>query len=102
MMRTLSRKWTGSDPPRTNPQPRNCVYCGAVAGLLIALVAFFVGSTIYAGYAGLCAENCATLGSFMTIVLSQPIAIAGILVGAACGALYACAVCQRRKRQETH
>ncbi len=96
-MTTLSKKWSGTDPPRTPSKPRNCVYCGAVAGLLIALAGFFVASTYYIGVAGLCAGNCATLGSFMTIVLSQPIALAGIVIGAACGGAYACATCRRNK-----
>lgn len=95
-MRTLSRKWTATHPPRSSPEPRTCVYRGAVAGLLIALAAFLVGSTYYVGYAGLCDGNCATLGSFLTIVLSQPIALAGIIIGAAVGGGYAFATCRRR------
>ena len=99
-MRTLSRKWTGANAPRSSPEPRNCVYRGAVAGLLIALAAFFVSSTYYVGYAGLCAGNCATVGSFLTIVLSQPIALAGIVIGAAIGGAYAFVTCHRRNRQD--
>ncbi len=99
-MTTLSKKWSGTDPPGTAVQPRNCVYRGAVAGLLIALAGFLVASTYYVGYAGLCAENCATLGSFLTIVLSQPVALAGIVVGAAIGGAYAFASCRLKKRQE--
>ena len=99
-MTALSRKWSGVDPPRTVPKPCNCVWCGAVAGLIIALVAFFVGSTYFAGLAGLCNGSCAALGTFMTIVLSQPIALAGILIGAALGGGYACAACHRKKRPQ--
>ena len=101
-MNTLSRKWAGTDPPRTTPKPRNCVYYGAAAGLVIALAAFFVGSTIYAGATGLCAGNCATLGSITTVLLSQPIALVGIIIGAACGGAYAFATCRRQKRQDTN
>ncbi len=99
-MTSLYRKWSGVDPPRTAPKPCNCVFCGAVAGLIIALATFFVGSTYYAEAAGLCASSCVAMGSFMTIVLSQPIALAGIVIGAACGGAYACATCQRKKRQK--
>ena len=101
-MFTLSKKLAGTGPPRTAPKPCNCLFCGAAAGLVIALTAFFVGSTYYASVAGLCAASCATLGSFMTIALSQPVALAGIVIGAACGGAYACATCKRRKRQDTN
>ncbi|MDJ0748442.1 MAG: hypothetical protein QNJ11_03100 [Woeseiaceae bacterium] len=100
-MTALSRKWSGTDPPRTAHKPCNCVFCGAVAGMVIALAAFFVGSTYYASVAGLCAASCATLGSFMTIALSQPVALAGIVIGAACGGAYACATCRRKTTKGT-
>ncbi len=96
-MTALSRKWSGTDPPRATRKPCNCVFCGAVVGMVIALTAFFVGSTYYASVAGLCAASCATLGSFMTIALSQPVALAGIVIGAVCGGAYACATCKLRK-----
>ena len=99
-MTSLSSRWSGIDPRRTFQKPRNCVFCGAVAGLVIALTTFFIGSTYYAGVAGLCAASCAALGSFMTIVLSQPIALLDIVVGAACGGAYACAACRLKKRRE--
>lgn len=99
-MTTLSRKCTKTVSPRAERKPCNCVFCGAAAGLIIALTAFFVGSTYYASVAGLCAASCAALGSFMTIVLSQPVALAGIVIGAACGGAYACATCQRRKGRQ--
>ena len=98
-MGTLSRKWSGSDPDSAR-RTCNCVYCGAAVGLVIALAAFFVVSIYYAGAAGLCAGNCTTLSSFMTILLSQPVALAGIVIGAAIGGVYACASCRIRKRQE--
>ena len=100
-MTALSGKWSGVDPPRTAPKPRNCVFRGAVAGLIIALAAFFVASTYYVGVAGLCDGSCATIGSFITILLSQPVALAGMVIGAACGGAYAFARCHGKNRQET-
>ena len=99
-MTSLSRKWSGTDPPRTARKPCNCVFCGAVVGMVIALTAFFIGSTYYASVAGLCAASCATLGSFMTVALSQPVALAGIVIGAVCGGAYACATCKLKKGEE--
>ncbi len=101
-MTTLSRKLTGADPPRTTRKPCNCVFCGAAAGLIVALTTFFIGSTYYASVAGLCAASCATLGSFMTIALSQPVALAGLVIGAACGGAYACATCRVKKPKDTN
>ena len=99
-MTSLYRKWSGIDPPRAAPKACNCAFCGAVAGLIIALTVFFVGSTYYAGAAGLCASSCVATGTFMTLVLSQPLALAGIVIGAACGGAYACASCRWKKRHE--
>ncbi len=98
-MTTLSRKWSSTDPPRSSSRPCNCVFFGGVAGLIIALAVFFGGSTYFASVSGLCATNCAALGSFMTIMLSQPVAFAGIVIGAVCGGAYAYATCKHTKGQ---
>ena len=98
-MTTLSKKWSGADPPQAHKRSCNCVFCGGVAGLMIALAVFFGGSTYFASVNGLCAASCFTLGTYMTILLSQPVALAGVLMGAACGGAYACTTSQRKKGQ---
>ena len=95
-MMTLSRKWSATDPPDVSQRAPRCVFCGAVVGLLIALTTFFIGATYYAGVSELCATGCAALGSFMTFMLSQPIALGGAVIGAACGGAYAFVVCRRK------
>mgnify|MGYP001821665007 CR=1 FL=1 len=101
-MTTLSRKWPNTDPPRTSRRSCNCVFCGGVAGLIIALAVFFGGGTYFASVSGLCAASCVSLGTFMTIMLSQPVALAGVVVGAACGGAYACATCKRNKGKRSN
>ncbi|MDJ0710784.1 MAG: hypothetical protein QNJ14_10355 [Woeseiaceae bacterium] len=98
-MNTLSTKWSGTDPPGVSQRAPKCVFCGAVAGLVVALTAFFVGSTYYAAVSELCVTSCAALGSFMTIVLSQPIALVGAVVGAILGGGYAI-VCRKKSREK--
>jgi len=98
-MTTLSKKWSSTDPPRTSRRSCNCVFCGGVAGLIITLAVFFSGSTYFASVNGLCAASCVTLGTFITIMLSQPVALAGVVIGAACGGAYAGATCKQKKDQ---
>ena len=97
-MTALSRKWSTTDPPDVSNRAPRCVFCGTVAGLVIALTAFFIGSTYYVAANELCTTSCTALGSFLTVVLSQPVAFVGAIIGATCGAIYACVV-YRRKRQ---
>lgn len=101
-MTTLSRKWSSTDPPRTSSRPCNCVFCGGIAGLIIALAVFFGGGTYFASVNGLCAASCVSFGTFMIIMLSQPVALAGVVVGAACGGAYARATCKRKKGQRSN
>jgi hypothetical protein len=101
-MTTLSNKWSSTDPPRTPSRSCNCVFCGGVAGFIIALAFFFVGGIAFADVTGLCATNCAALGTFMTVMLSQPVALAGAVIGAVCGGAYACATCRRKKGPEAN
>ncbi len=88
-MKTISHHRSGIDPPSTVPQKVHFVYWGAVIGLFAGLATLFTVSTAYGAASGLAPANCAALGGVTTLLLSQPIGLAGILVGAACGALWA-------------
>lgn len=87
-MNTLSKNRSGIDPPST--ESVNYVFWGAVIGVLAALASLFAMSTYYGATTGLGAVDCAVFGSFMTLLLSQPAALAGLLAGAVCGG--ACAL----------
>ena len=84
-MRILS----GIDPPREKPDTAKFVFRGAVTGLVIALATLATATTSYAAFNGLEPANCAVFGSTMTLWLSQPAALAGLVVGAACGGICA-------------
>ena len=84
-MRTLS----GIDPPRENPDTAKFVFRGAVAGLVIGLATLATATSSYAAMNGCEPVNCAIFSSTMTLWLSQPAALAGLVVGAACGGICA-------------
>lgn len=91
MMKTVSHHRSGIDPPRENPTSVHYTYWGAVIGVIAGIATLFAVSTGYAatnGHGG--ALECAAFGSLSTLLLSQPVALAGLAVGAACGA--ACAL----------
>ena len=76
-------------PPSEVPRSSQYMFRGAVIGLVAGIVALFAASTAYAAVAGYDPVNCAVLGSFMTVTLSQPVGLAGLLVGSVCGGICA-------------
>ena len=86
-MNAITKKWSESDPPKT--KKAHWVYWGAVTGLVVGLVTLFTASTAYGVMTGLGAADCVALGSVMTVLLSQPIGLAGLLAGALCGGMCA-------------
>ena len=82
-------KWSGVNPPTATPKSAHYVFRGSVIGLVAGLATLFTVSTSYGAFTGLEAANCVALGSVMTVMLSQPVALFGLLVGAACGGLCA-------------
>ena len=88
-MNAISGKWSGLDPPKTNPKTARFVFWGAVTGLFAGLATLLAASTSYAAMTGLDPVTCAIFGSTATVLLSQPAGLAGLLVGAACGGICA-------------
>ena len=84
-MKTISQHRSGIDPPRAVSERVRFVFWGAVIGLLAGLASLFAVSAVYGAMSGLEPANCAAFASVTTLLLSQPIGLAGILVGAACG-----------------
>ena len=84
-MRTFSKNWSGIDPPSAVPQSVHYVFWGAVIGVIGGLVALLTTATYFGAISGLTAAECAAFGSLMTVMLSQPAGLVGLLVGAACG-----------------
>lgn len=63
------------------------LYWGAGIGLVSSIAMLFVVIFFYGQYMGLSAGDCTVLSCAMTILLSQPAGIVGILVGAGIGAI---------------
>lgn len=63
------------------------IYLGAAIGILASLATLFVIVYFYGQSIGLGAAGCALLSCTMTLLLSQPAGIVGIIVGALIGAL---------------
>lgn len=84
-MKAISKKWSGIDPPNAVPRQVRWVFWGAVSGMVAGLATLFATSTAYGAMTGLEAVDCVVLGSLMTVMLSQPAGLAGLLVGAFCG-----------------
>ena len=84
-MRTFSKNVSGIDPPRDIPQSVHYVFWGATIGVVGGLVTLLTTATYYGAISGLSAAECAAFGSLMTMMLSQPAGLAGLLVGAVCG-----------------
>lgn len=76
-------KHAGNTPPRLVEY----VYWGAIVGLAGGLGALFVVSVHYARAIGLSPAECAAVGCAVTVLLSHPVGLLGLAVGAACGAL---------------
>ena len=89
MMKAKQRHWPVTDSPKTEHKTERYVFTGAVSGLLAGLAAMLAASTAYAATMGLPAAECAVFGTTMTVLLSQPVGLAGLLAGAACGGLFA-------------
>ena len=62
------------------------LYLGAGIGLASSIAMLFVIVFFYGQHMGLSAGECTVLSCVMTILLSQPAGVVGILVGAAVGA----------------
>jgi hypothetical protein len=73
---------------RGNAVPRliEYVYWGAIVGLAGGLGTLFVVSVHYARAIGLSPAECAAVGCAVTLLLSHPVGLLGLAVGAACGA----------------
>jgi len=85
-MNAISQYQSGIDPPKKVPELVHYVFRGAVIGMLAGLATLFAMSTAYGAVSGLAPAECAVLGSVMTVLLSQPVALVGIAAGATCGA----------------
>ncbi len=89
-MNTLSEHRSGIDPPNAVPERVHYVFWGAVIGVVAGLASLVAISTYYGVMSGLGPVNCAAFASVSTLLLSQPAALAGLVVGAVCGG--ACAL----------
>ena len=101
-MRTFTKNVSGIDPPRDIPKSVHYVFWGAVIGVIGGLVTLLTIATSYGAISGLSAAECAAFGSLMTVMLSQPAGLAGLVVGAVCGGT--CAIFARhlhRSRTES-
>jgi hypothetical protein len=63
------------------------LYWGAGVGVVSSLTTLFVVVYLYGQSLGLSAGECTLLSCFMTILLSQPTGVIGIIAGAVIGAL---------------
>ena len=89
MMKAKHKNWPVTDPPKADSSNEHYVFTGAVSGVLAGLAALLAASTAYAATTGLAVVDCAVFGTTMTVLLSQPVGLAGLLAGAACGGLFA-------------
>jgi hypothetical protein len=87
--------------PKDVPKSCRFVFWGAAAGLIAGLAVLFSSSCIAAITAAEPA-SCAAVGSFMTLALSYPVAVAGVAVGAACGGVCAMVGCCVDRFRSTH
>ena len=88
-MRAISGRWSGTEPQKETRKPARCVYCGVVAGAIAGVTVLIASTTSVALANGCEPVSCAAFGTTMTILLSQPAALLGALVGAACGGIVA-------------
>jgi hypothetical protein len=68
------------------------IFAGAVAGFVTGVITLLVASVWYGHSLGLTAGSCAALGCVVTLLLSQPAGLAGMLVGVVAGAIAGAAV----------
>jgi hypothetical protein len=71
-------------------------FVGAVAGFIIGLVIVFALVASYDKALGFPVETCAAVGCTLTVLFSQPVAIAGMAAGALIGLLIGRGVYHRR------
>lgn len=71
---------------KAGPGEGKYILFGGLAGFLVALAALFVVAVSIGQAAGLSVGGCAAFGCTLTVLLSQPIGLAGIVVGLAIGA----------------
>jgi hypothetical protein len=84
----MSEKGSNISPNRSpNDVPRLTPYViwGAVIGVTGGLAALFVMTAYYGHTLGLTTGACVALGCAVTVLLSQPAGLFGLLAGAACG-----------------
>jgi hypothetical protein len=74
------------------------VYCfwGAVAGLFAGIVALYVVALLYEHALGVSLAQCAAIGCAITLLLSQPVGIGGMAIGAIVGAVAGTIIFRRR------
>jgi hypothetical protein len=63
------------------------VVVGGIVGLAVGVAALFVLVTLYGQAIGLAPANCAVLSCVLTLLLSQPVGILGMVAGATVGAV---------------
>lgn len=86
----MSENESGTSAERTAKPalgPGELVYWGGFVGLAGALGALFVVSVHYGETLGLAPGRCVVVGCAMTVMLSQPVGLAGLAAGIGCGAL---------------
>jgi hypothetical protein len=86
----ISKRNPGSDADRVPvsvPKFVRMVFAGGMAGLLIGLAALFVVALVYGEAIGLAPGACALFACSTTVWLSQAVGAAGMIVGAAVGAV---------------
>ena len=72
------------------------VLVGAAMGLVIAIVALLAVSAMYGDAIGLSVGSCAAFACTLTVLLSQPVGLAGMIAGALVGTAVAAIVSHRR------
>jgi hypothetical protein len=76
-----------TDTGRTVPRWARNVFFGGAIGLVVGLAVVFLLALFYGKSTGLTAGECAAFACTMTVFLSQPAAIGGMVAGAAAGAV---------------
>lgn len=75
-----------ADGKRSVPGCAKHVFWGALAGLALGWLTIFVISLFHGNALGLSGSECLVLGCTLTLFLSQPAGLGGMVVGALAGA----------------
>lgn len=75
-----------ADGKRSVPRCAKHVFWGALAGLALGWLAVFAISLFHGNALGLSGGECLALGCTLTLFLSQPAGLGGMVVGALAGA----------------